>query len=113
METLFAAKHILQKSGYPDPILNMPSATCCQTIPLIKELGGHQGEPGHALTGTTPLHLHDNQPEKIAMVYVSEISHHGDNNSYCYGEDIIVEVKSIKHSLPQNMYERYPRTSTP
>ncbi|NIZ41312.1 alanine racemase (plasmid) [Entomospira entomophila] len=83
--TLINAKKVLEEAGISHPILNMPSATCCHTIPLIKEFGGFQGEPGHALTGTTPLHLYRDQPEKIAMAYVSEISHYVDDKSYCYG----------------------------
>ena len=43
------------------------------TIPEIRKLGGHQGEPGHALTGTTPLHAVLDLPEIPALVYVSEI----------------------------------------
>ena len=63
----------------------MPSATCSVTIPEIRKLGGHQGEPGHALTGTTPLHAVLDLPEIPALVYVSEISHNLDGHSYFYG----------------------------
>ena len=78
------AKEILEKEGIQS-ILNMPSATCSVTIPEIRKLGGHQGEPGHALTGTTPLHAVQDLPEIPALVYVSEISHNLDGHSYFYG----------------------------
>ena len=46
------------------------------SLPLLAELGATHGEPGHALTGTTPLHAVDPaQPEKPAYVYVSEVAH--------------------------------------
>lgn len=45
-------------------------------LPLLAELGATHGEPGHSLTGTTPLHAADpHQPEQPAYVYVSEVSH--------------------------------------
>ncbi|WP_066504596.1 YhfX family PLP-dependent enzyme [Abyssisolibacter fermentans] len=62
--------------------LNMPSVTCIQTLDLINELGGTQGEPGHALTGTTP---DVNGVEIPSMVYVSEISHNFQGQAYCFG----------------------------
>ena len=63
----------------------MPSATCVSTIPILKELGATHGEPGHALTGTTPLHQRGDQPELPAMVYVSEVSHLDEDHAYVYG----------------------------
>ena len=84
MKTVEKAKVILEKEGIQS-ILNMPSATCSVTIPEIRKLGGHQGEPGHALTGTTPLHAVQDLPEIPALVYVSEISHNLDDHSYFYG----------------------------
>ena len=85
VDTLLSAKEIFNRHGVEIKELNMPSATCCETIPLIKQLGGTQGEPGHALTGTTPLHAIKDLPERPAIVYVSEISHRADGASYFYG----------------------------
>ena len=85
VETLQKAKAIFRENGVELAQLNLPSATCCKTTPLIKALGGTQGEPGHALTGTTPLHAVIDMPERPAIVYVSEISHHLEGNSFFYG----------------------------
>ncbi|MBW4844203.1 MAG: YhfX family PLP-dependent enzyme [Lachnospiraceae bacterium] len=85
LKTVLFAKKLLQDNGLPIKEINMPSATCVATIPKIRSFGGTQGEPGHALTGTTPLHALQEQSEKPAMVYVSEISHHFDGHSYLYG----------------------------
>ena len=65
--------------------VNMPSANSVETMKLIAELGGTHGEPGHAITGTTPLHAVRDLPELPAMVYVSEISHCMGEKAYTYG----------------------------
>lgn len=79
------AKDIMKKLGYNNLMINMPSCTCCNSIPLIKELGGNCGEPGHGLTGTTPLHKSTKQIEKIGYLYLSEVSHNFKERSYIYG----------------------------
>ena len=84
-EIMKTAKELFWEYGVQAKEMNMPSATCCETIPLIKQLGGTQGEPGHAFTGTTPLHAIRDMPERPALVYVSEISHSFDGISYFYG----------------------------
>jgi len=66
--------------------LNLPSMTCCSSMAKLSLLGATHGEPGHALTGTTPLHQFEQpQPERIAMLYLSEVSHHHQAKSYCFG----------------------------
>ncbi|EOG04002.1 YhfX family PLP-dependent enzyme [Enterococcus faecium] len=85
IETIKKAIKIFEDLGIEITEVNIPSATCHETIPLIKEIGGTQGEPGHALTGTTPLHAKLDLPEIPAMVYVSEISHNLDGKAYFYG----------------------------
>ncbi|MFW5736863.1 MAG: YhfX family PLP-dependent enzyme [Halanaerobium sp.] len=65
--------------------LNTPSVNCQKTIPMLAEAGATHGEPGHALTGTTPYHAHYNQGEKPAMLYLSEISHLKNESAYTFG----------------------------
>ncbi|PNH91036.1 hypothetical protein C1M56_01950 [Vibrio diazotrophicus] len=66
--------------------LNLPSMTCCSSMATLSQLGATHGEPGHALTGTTPLHQFEQpQPETVAMLYLSEVSHHHQGKSYCFG----------------------------
>lgn len=70
------ARELLAARGHGDLKLSAPSATSMASLPLLAELGATHGEPGHALTGTTPLHALDPaQPEKPAYVYVSEVAH--------------------------------------
>ena len=65
--------------------INMPSANTATTFPQLRQLGATHAEPGHALTGTTPLHAYQEQPELPAMVYVSEISHVYQDKAYTVG----------------------------
>ncbi|TSD58175.1 alanine racemase [Aeromicrobium piscarium] len=71
------AARLLSSHGI-DPLLSLPSHTSVSTIGQIADLGGHIGEPGHALTGTTPEHaVRDDLVEQPALVYVSEIAQLG------------------------------------
>ncbi len=85
MQAMERGKKILKECGIENFNVNLPSATCTASLPLIRELGGTSGEPGHGLTGTTPLHKYSDQIEIPAYVYVSEISHNFNGKSYCYG----------------------------
>ncbi|MEV5597641.1 alanine racemase [Streptomyces sp. NPDC052496] len=70
------ARAVLAARGHTDLVLSAPGVTCAATLPLLAELGATHGEPGHALTGTTPLHAVDrDQPEQPAYVYVTEVAH--------------------------------------
>ncbi|KAA9243631.1 YhfX family PLP-dependent enzyme [Lactobacillus mulieris] len=84
LKTVNDVKLIFKKHNYPMNVLSLPSATCCDSIPLIKKLGGTEGEPGHGLTGTTPMHAFNKEPEIPAYCYVSEISHNFKKHSYFY-----------------------------
>ncbi|MBG9547439.1 YhfX family PLP-dependent enzyme [Cytobacillus firmus] len=83
--TLLKAKDILEKKGITVKQVNGPSATSCETIPFLAEQGVTHGEPGHALTGTTPLHAYRDLPEKPAIVYVTEVSHQDQEQYYVIG----------------------------
>lgn len=85
LQTVLKAKQILLDCGITPEIINTPSTTCCRTLELMAEHGCNCGEPGHGLTGTTPLHVDHEQPEKSCIAYVSEISHNFDGLAYCYG----------------------------
>lgn len=79
------AREFLEAEGFTDLEINLASVTCCQTMPAIAALGGNRGEPGHGLSGTTPLHRHPGQPERIGYLYLSEISHNTGGHACCYG----------------------------
>jgi predicted amino acid racemase len=83
MKTIKKAREILENKGISVLQVNAPSATSCYTIPMLKEYGVTHGEPGHALTGTTPLHAYKEDLTEIpSIVYTSEISHIDDGHAY-------------------------------
>ncbi|MGR5502848.1 alanine racemase [Vibrio sp. DNB22_10_4] len=85
LETLKLAHQKWQKLGGQISHLNLPSLNCCATLPMLAQFGATHAEPGHALTGTTPINRDGEQEETIAMLYLSEISHHYLHDSYCFG----------------------------
>lgn len=85
IESIKKAEKILKELGISVQQLNMPSATSLQNIESIKAYGGTHGEPGHALTGTTPFNSKNLEGEIPGIIYVSEVSHNLDEKSYCYG----------------------------
>ncbi len=85
LQTVMKAKEILQANGIQPEIINTPSTTCVSTLALMEQYGCNCGEPGHGLTGTTPLHAVSDQPEKSCIAYLSEVSHNFDGLGYCYG----------------------------
>lgn len=85
LETVKSSVEILKSCGLEISLINTPSATCCRTIDRMAAFGGNCGEPGHGLTGTTPMHADHVLEELPAVVYVSEISHNFMGNAYCFG----------------------------
>ncbi len=86
MEIIKIGKEILEKEGADIKVVNTPSSNMYSTLEYIKKIGGTQIEPGHALTGTTPMHKEGNEVEKPAIVYVSEISHFSnEKEAHFYG----------------------------
>lgn len=85
LNTVKEAVEILRKLGVEAEIVNTPSTTCVRTLQKMAESGGNCGEPGHGLTGTTPMHAVHKMEEIPCVVYVSEISHNFDGKAYCYG----------------------------
>jgi predicted amino acid racemase len=79
-----AAEKVSAALGGPAEI-NAPAVTCIATMPLLKREGVTTGEPGSALTGTTPLHAFAAQTEEPAIVYVSEVSHVFERRIYTFG----------------------------
>lgn len=89
--TLFNAKEILEKNGFSNLELNAPGTTCSMLFEHMAKDGITQVEPGHGLTGTTPLHAIKDLPEMPAMVYVSEVSHIHAGKPYCFGGGMYID----------------------
>jgi predicted amino acid racemase len=85
LTNLKKAYAFLKGSGLPMSQLNAPGVSCCSTFPILSEEGVTHAEPGSSFTGSTPLHAHNIQPEKPAIVYVTEVSHFTEKKVHTFG----------------------------
>lgn len=90
-ETLRRAADALAAAGRKDIEINAPGTTSSVMIPALAEVGATQCEPGHGLTGTTPLHALEDLPEVPAVVYLSEVSHLHGGRAYCFGGGLYID----------------------
>lgn len=89
--TLIETADRLRKSGYPDLEVNAPGTTSSHIFQRLAADGVTQAEPGHGLTGTTPIHAYEELPELPGYVYVSEVSHFYGGKPYCYGGGMYID----------------------
>jgi predicted amino acid racemase len=89
--TLERAAERLRASGRSDVRLNAPGTTSAGALAMLAAAGATQVEPGHGLTGTTPLHAVRDEPELPAALYISEISHHHGGRAYCFGGGFYID----------------------
>lgn len=82
LTTLRESAEALRKAGFGELVVNAPSASCCATVETLAQAGATMIEPGSCLTGHTPLHAVSEQPEKPAMIYVTEVTHQLEGTSY-------------------------------
>lgn len=71
--------------------VNGPGTTSTVALAELASAGVTQVEPGHALTGTTPLHAVTDLPEIPAVCYLSEVSHQYGGRAYCFGGGMYVD----------------------
>lgn len=91
METLGRAAETLLREGRGDVEVNAPGTTSSVVLPTLASAGATQVEPGHGLTGTTPLHAVQDLPEVPAVLYLSEISHFHGGRAYCFGGGLYID----------------------
>ncbi len=86
IKAVMEAKKILKdKFNKEIEQINLPSATSVENMKILSESGGTHGEPGHSLTGTTPMAEDVEIAELPAYIYVSEVSHNFRGKGYFYG----------------------------
>ncbi len=93
MATLARAANIARKhlpSEQPLQI-NAPGTTSTTVLSQLVEAGATQVEPGHGLTGTTPLHAVGGLPEQPAVCYVSEVAHIHQGTPFCFGGGLYID----------------------
>ncbi len=91
LATLAKARDALARAGRTEIAVNAPGTTSSVMMPALAEAGATQAEPGHGLTGTTPLHAIRDLPERPAAVYLSEVSHLHAGRAYCFGGGLYID----------------------
>jgi predicted amino acid racemase len=105
--TVRAATDLLRASGIDATEVNTPSASCQATFGLLGASGATQAEPGSCLTGQTPLHAVTDQPERPAMIYVSEVTHVAGDDVYTLGGGFYGRSRA-RHALVYSDPDREP-----
>jgi predicted amino acid racemase len=91
LATLTRAAEALAKAGRSGIEINTPGTTSAEILPALAAAGATQIEPGHGLTGTTPLHTVRDLPELPAAIYLSEVSHLVGGEAFCFGGGLYVD----------------------
>ena len=71
--------------------INAPGTTSTEVLGLLAGAGATQVEPGHGLTGTTPLHAARDLPEQPAVLYLSEVAHIHQGVPLCFGGGLYID----------------------
>ena len=71
--------------------INSPGTTSTEVLAMLASSGATQVEPGHGLTGTTPLHAVQELPEHPAVLYLSEVAHIHQSVPLCFGGGLYVD----------------------
>ena len=93
VETLARAAELVR--GHPacpaQLEMNLPGTTSTEVLGLLAASGATQVEPGHGLTGTTPLHAVRDLPEQPGVLYLSEVAHIHQGVPLCFGGGLYVD----------------------
>jgi predicted amino acid racemase len=111
LKTLRQASEILARrgNGHREIEINAPGTTSSVTLEALAEAGATQVEPGHGLTGTTPLHVSDDLPEAPAVVYLTEVSHLSGGEAFCFGGGLYIDPVFPDYQV-KAIVVREPRT---
>lgn len=91
LSTLERTAAMLRQAGLAKVEINAPGTNSVITLKTLAEAGATQVEPGHALTGTTPLHAVRDLPEVPAVLHVSEVSHFYGGRAYFFGGGLYID----------------------
>lgn len=90
MSTLAKATELARRD-FDDVQVNAPGTTSSSVLDVLAEAGATQVEPGHGLTGTTPVHAVRDLPEVPALLYLSEVAHLHLGTPMCYGGGLYID----------------------
>lgn len=91
LATLGRAADALHAAGFEEVAINAPGTTSSSVFELLAAHGATHVEPGHGLTGTTPMHVVEDLVELPAACYVTEVSHLHDGRAYVFGGGLYID----------------------
>jgi len=91
MDTIIESSEVLGRDGFEIKQVNAPGTTSTVALDILARKGATHVEPGHGMTGTTPLHAFSDLHEKPAILYLSEVSHIHAGHAYFYGGGLYVD----------------------
>jgi predicted amino acid racemase len=106
LATLETAATRLRDAGVAEVRVNAPGTNSAALFELLAGRGATQVEPGHALTGTTPLHAVRDLVELPAVCYVTEVSHIHDGRAYAFGGGLYIDPVFPPYPLKALVAER-------
>jgi predicted amino acid racemase len=112
LATLGKAARMLPDAIAGTAVINAPSANCVATLETLAAAGATQVEPGSALIGQTPLHAASDQPEIPAMVYVSEVTHSLDDETFTLGGGFYARSR-VRHAVVDTATGRHLADAQP
>jgi predicted amino acid racemase len=95
---LEAARLLQTHLGIAIQQINVPGTNSADMLETIAKRGGTHVEPGHGLTGTTPLATVKETLETPAILYLSEISHIHQGRGHVFGGGLYVDP--VRGSYP-------------
>ena len=120
LATLREAASRLGRQGRQGIVINAPGTTSARVMAALADGGATQVEPGHGLTGTTPLHARSELPERPAMLYLTEVSHFHQGRAYCFGGGLYIDpvfapypLKALVGPDPEAAFAREVDAGTP
>ena len=106
LATLARAAERLRAAGFGAVAVNAPGTTSSAVLELLARHGATHVEPGHGLTGTTPMHVVDDLVELPAACYVTEVSHLHAGRAYVFGGGLYVDPVFGAYALRAVVAER-------
>ena len=93
LATLARAAEVARRrlGGDATVAINAPGTTSTVVLDQLAGAGATQVEPGHGLTGTTPLHASSDLHERPAICYLSEVSHLHGGVPLCFGGGFYID----------------------
>lgn len=100
MRTILDAVNLIKtKTDIKLKQVNMPGTTSTEIVETLAKAGATHIEPGHGMTGTTPISIVKDLPERPGILYLTEVSHIMDKTAYIFGGGMWVDPVFAPYQL--------------